>query len=300
MKQGLRRIAYTARAGLFTVVIHTFLIVALLAGLWWPFSENKIERGSVKPIQAQAISNEEIEQQVEKQKKKLEEKKKAEQALQELKKKQEEEKKKLEELAAQRKKEERELEKKRLEEEKKKLAEKKKKEEEEKQRLEEEKKRKEEEEKQRLEEEERKKEEAEKKKKEEEDRKRKEAEKRKKEAEAKAKREKELQDQLEKERIELEAANALTALVDRIATAVENNWRRPLNSTEGLKALIRVKVGRNGEVLSANVVKSSGDRFFDQSAEVAVKKASPLPFPADSKYYEFINEFNLLFNPDDY
>jgi colicin import membrane protein len=59
-------------------------------------------------------------------------------------------------------------------------------------------------------------------------------------------------------------------------------------------------VSRSGEVLSANVVKSSGDSFFDKSAELAVQKASPLPFPSDPKYYEFINEFDLLFKPDDF
>ena len=95
-----------------------------------------------------------------------------------------------------------------------------------------------------------------------------------------------------------DAGDALSALVDRIAAAVENNWRRPRTSQSGLTVTISVKVARDGQVLSARVTHSSGDPFFDQSAELAVRKASPLPFPDNPEYYEFINEFDFKFNPD--
>jgi len=145
----------------------------------------------------------------------------------------------------------------------------------------------------------------EKKKKQEEKRKREEGEKKRTIAEKKRK-EAELRKKLERERVEKErarirneAASALSALVNLISAAVEDNWRRPFNSGDHLVAIIRVKVSPSGEVISAKVVQSSGDKFFDQSAEIAVKKASPLPFPSDSKYYEYINVFNFKFNPDD-
>jgi colicin import membrane protein len=306
MKDRIRQIAHFSKSALFTIVIHGLLIGALLFGLWWPYSENTAKRGTVQPIKAQVISAKEIQKQVDQKQKKLEEQLRAAKELEDLKKK-EEEKVKLEELEVQRKAEEKE---------KKELEEKKHKQEAEKLKLEQEKKHKEEEklkleqEKKHKEEEKKKKEAEDKKRKEEEKRKKEEAEKqriaqekRKKEAEEKRQREEALKKQLEAEqltRTQSEAANALTALVDRIATAVENNWRRPLNSAAGLQAKIRVKVSRSGDVLSANVVKSSGDPFFDKSAELAVKKASPLPFPSDPKYYEFINEFDLLFKPDDF
>ena len=108
-----------------------------------------------------------------------------------------------------------------------------------------------------------------------------------------------MQRKLEQERTQAEAYNALSALIDRIAIAVENNWRRPVNSQQGRVAYIRVRVARNGEVLSTNVVKSSGDRLFDQSGEIAIKKASPLPFPSDPKYYDYIKEFDFKFSPDE-
>ena len=302
MNQRIREIVHFSKSAMFTTVVHGILIAALLAGLWWPYSENKAKRGSVKPIQAQVISAKEMTKQVDLQKKKLEDEKKAKEELEKLKLKQEEEK-KLEQLEVERKKKEiekQEQEEQKKQEEKKKKEETLKKEQAEKKKLEAEKKKKAEEKKKadekKKKEEALKKEQAEKKKKAEQEKKRKEAEERKKAEDA-------LKKQLEAEqtaRVQADAANAMSALVDRIAAAVENNWRRPLNSRSGLKATIRVKVSRNGDVLSANVVKSSGDSFFDQSAELAVKKASPLPFPADPKYYEHINEFDLLFNPDDF
>ena len=115
------------------------------------------------------------------------------------------------------------------------------------------------------------------------------------EAEEWARQEEELKDRSQRERIQKEAATALQALFNRIATAVEEKWR--VNGGRGLKALVRVKVGRNGDVQSAKVIKSSGDRSFDESAEWAIKRASPLPFPTDPSYYEYISEFNFLFDP---
>ena len=88
--------------------------------------------------------------------------------------------------------------------------------------------------------------------------------------------------------------------MDRIAAEVESNWLRPRISQAGLTVTIRVKVARDGRVTAARVTRSSGDPFFDQSAERAVHKASPLPFPSNPEYYEFINEFDFKFSPDAY
>ena len=133
----------------------------------------------------------------------------------------------------------------------------------------------------------------------EEERKRKEAEeKKRREEEARRKAEEEALRQAEAERLKNQAIRALSSLHDQIREEIEENWRRPSQQTEGLQVLIRVRVGRNGDVLSAIVTESSGDPQFDHSAELAVMKASPLPFPTNPKYYDFIKEFNLRFNPD--
>ena len=63
--------------------------------------------------------------------------------------------------------------------------------------------------------------------------------------------------------------------------------------------VIELRVGRNGEVQKARIVTSSGDVRFDESAELAVQKASPLPIPKEPEYYDHIKEFRIEFNPDE-
>ena len=124
-------------------------------------------------------------------------------------------------------------------------------------------------------------------------------EKAKKEKAKKEKAEREKQRQLQEEReVEEAAYSAIGALVGRIGAKVRQNWNKPPGSMAGLETVISVKVQRTGEVVSVKVVKSSGDDFFDRSAENAVYKASPLPFPDELRYYEFIKEFNFKFVPD--
>ena len=115
----------------------------------------------------------------------------------------------------------------------------------------------------------------------------------------KEKAEREKQRQLQEEReVEEAAYSAIGALVGRIGAKVRQNWNKPPGSMAGLETVISVKVQRTGEVRSVKVVKSSGNVYFDQSAENAVYKASPLPFPDEPRYYEFIKEFNFKFVPD--
>ena len=115
----------------------------------------------------------------------------------------------------------------------------------------------------------------------------------------KEKAEREKQRQLQEEReVEEAAYSAIGALVGRIGAKVRQNWNKPPGSMAGLETVIAVKVQRTGEVVSVKVVKSSGNVYFDQSAENAVYKASPLPFPDEPRYYEFIKEFNFKFVPD--
>ena len=95
------------------------------------------------------------------------------------------------------------------------------------------------------------------------------------------------------------ATDALSAAAGRIRAAIEANWRRPSTSLRGLKVVIGLRVGRNGEVKNARIVKSSGDVHFDESAELAVQKASPLPIPTEAEYYQYIKEFHIEFNPDE-
>ena len=138
-----------------------------------------------------------------------------------------------------------------------------------------------------LEAEKKKKAQAEKKRKAEAERKRKEAEKAKKVAEAKAQREQD----------ESEAVSAFGAVAWAIKEQVSKNWSEP-GDFSGLSVEFFVKVDREGNVLSVKMSRSSGDARLDESAENAIFKASPLPFPGEPRFYEYLKEFNFIFKPE--
>ena len=141
--------------------------------------------------------------------------------------------------------------------------------------------------KKKLEAEKKKKAQAEKKRKAEAERKRKEAEKAKKVAEAKAQREHD----------ESEAVSAFGAVAWAIKEQVSKNWSEP-GDFSGLSVEFFVKVDREGNVLSVKMTRSSGDARLDESAENAIFKASPLPFPGEPRFYEYLKEFNFIFKPE--
>ncbi|MGH8624694.1 MAG: TonB family protein [Gammaproteobacteria bacterium] len=54
----------------------------------------------------------------------------------------------------------------------------------------------------------------------------------------------------------------------------------------------------NGEVVSAQVVESSGNTLFDRQCEIATQKASPLPVPPEQRLFEtYFQEVDIRFNP---
>lgn len=67
------------------------------------------------------------------------------------------------------------------------------------------------------------------------------------------------------------------------ALAVARNWafsRELAGAAERLETLLQFKILPNGEITDIEIVKSSGNRYLDESAYRAVKKASPLaPHP---------------------
>ncbi|MFZ2312426.1 MAG: cell envelope integrity protein TolA, partial [Methylobacter sp.] len=83
-----------------------------------------------------------------------------------------------------------------------------------------------------------------------------------------------------------------------IKQKVNRSWIRPVSATMGMTCKIRVRLMSDGTVVDAVVISSSGDDFFDRSAENAVNKASPLPVPTDKELFarEF-RSFEFVFNP---
>jgi len=86
----------------------------------------------------------------------------------------------------------------------------------------------------------------------------------------------------------------LVTLQSQIYEQIRSNWRIPPRS-RSLRCTLRVNINVSGEVVSIQVVKSSGNKLFDVSAERAVRRASPLPVPKNKHLFD---EFLILeFNP---
>ena len=63
--------------------------------------------------------------------------------------------------------------------------------------------------------------------------------------------------------------------------------------TQSLSTEIRVRLNAGGQVLGTRVMRRSGNPWFDESVERAIKKASPLPPPPEA------DEWLFVFRPED-
>ena len=106
-----------------------------------------------------------------------------------------------------------------------------------------------------------------------------------------------LQAQLAEEQAQARAEHALSEYIPYIQDKIQRSWLRPAGSPPGLTCLILVKLIPGGEVVSARVIRSSGDPLFDKSVETAVLKASPLPLPSDPGMFKYFREINFNFDP---
>ena len=77
---------------------------------------------------------------------------------------------------------------------------------------------------------------------------------------------------------------------------VVRNWARPASAKAGLECVVRVRQLQDGQVISANVVSCNGDEAVVRSIEAAVRKASPLPVPANPILFE--PDLRFVFKPE--
>ena len=123
---------------------------------------------------------------------------------------------------------------------------------------------------------------------------------RKAEAEKKRKKEAEKKRKAEaaREQEKQDAYSALSSLVGAIKGKIEGNWSNRL-ACSGQEVTISVKVNISGEVTAVKVVREGGDDACRRSAENAVYKASPLPFPDNPRFFKWLDqEFQIIFKPD--
>ena len=76
----------------------------------------------------------------------------------------------------------------------------------------------------------------------------------------------------ESEQSQIEIYSAL--IIQTIQTA----WRKPINIQDGLVCNLRLSINKNGRVINANLIKSSGNIRFDNSALKAVERVETFNF----------------------
>ena len=85
-----------------------------------------------------------------------------------------------------------------------------------------------------------------------------------------------------------------------IIQSLQSAWRKPMNIQNGLICDIRLTINKNGRVVNSNLIKSSGNIRFDNSALMAVERIETFNFfnriPTNIYQSNFRN-IVITFNP---
>jgi colicin import membrane protein len=105
----------------------------------------------------------------------------------------------------------------------------------------------------------------------------------------------------EQERMAAQRHSAMQSMINEygqyIKEKVQRSWIRPPGSSSALSCTVEVRLIPSGEVIDAQIVRSSGNPGFDRSVESAVFKASPLPVPPDPEVMEQFRSLRFEFKP---
>jgi len=85
-----------------------------------------------------------------------------------------------------------------------------------------------------------------------------------------------------------------------IIQALQSAWRKPINTQDGLVCDLRISLNSNGRVISVNLIKSSGNIRFDNSALKAVQRVETFGFFKDMSFNTYNKHFRnivITFNP---
>ena len=88
-------------------------------------------------------------------------------------------------------------------------------------------------------------------------------------------------------------------VINQIALKVQQNFIYPPGLPKGLSCTIDVRMIAGGDVADVKIVKSSGNATWDRQAELAVRKAAPLPVPADPRLFDKLREIQFDFAPQE-
>ena len=86
----------------------------------------------------------------------------------------------------------------------------------------------------------------------------------------------------------------------KIITTIENAWMKPKNIPKDLVANLRLKIRSSGRIAGAELIKSSGNIRFDNSALQAVRRVETFSFFNSIPKNLYDREFQIIaisFNP---
>ena len=105
----------------------------------------------------------------------------------------------------------------------------------------------------------------------------------------------------ERDFLEVENASLQEKYASMVILMIENAWIKPRNIPKDLSAGLRLIVNKSGRILQSELVTSSGNLRFDNSALQAVSRTDSFYFYdeiPDEIYKESFRIINLKFNPD--
>ena len=85
-----------------------------------------------------------------------------------------------------------------------------------------------------------------------------------------------------------------------IIKSIQSAWRKPMNIQDGLVCDLRLSINKNGRIVNVNLIRSSGNLRFDNSALKAVQRAETFNFFKDIPYSLYNTNFKsvvITFNP---
>ena len=93
---------------------------------------------------------------------------------------------------------------------------------------------------------------------------------------------------------------AAMTYVQAIKGAISREWTRPPSARNGMQARLMLHLAPTGELLSVELVTSSGDAPYDRSVQRAIRKARRFEVPENRRLFEAeFRRFTILFRAED-
>ena len=110
------------------------------------------------------------------------------------------------------------------------------------------------------------------------------------------------EDLLEEENLIFEESeqNQVELYSSLIIQSLQSAWRKPINIQDGLVCDLRITINKNGRIINVNLIKSSGNIRFDNSAMKALQRIETFNFFDSIPYNIYLSNFKnivITFNP---